>query len=268
MTPQLLEVQLKSGCFHLRYWPGGDRVLLVLHGFAQQGDVFAALVPYLRQQYTIYAPDLPFHGQTNWYAPAYNLGDMVALSQAVLNHSQQSKLTLLGYSLGGRLALALAPALAGSLQKLVLLAPDGIGGAHPRFIEHFPAWLRQMLVDVVASWDRLPVWAERFHRHNWISTGAYRYLLRYWQHENQRLCLMRTWLSLALFPVSKPHLLPGTGPQPVPTAIVLGRRDKLMSNKAIEDFFADCPHCRVSQVDAGHELTACPDKWYAYVGEL
>lgn len=268
MTPQLLEVQLKSGCFHLRYWPGGDRVLLVLHGFAQQGDVFAALVPYLRQQYTIYAPDLPFHGQTNWYAPAYNLGDMVALSQAVLNHSQQSKLTLLGYSLGGRLALALAPALAGSLQKLVLLAPDGIGWAHPRFIEHFPAWVRQMLVDVVASWDRLPVWAERFHRHNWISTGAYRYLLRYWQHENQRLCLMRTWLSLALFPLSKPHLLPGTGPQPVPTAIVLGRRDKLMSNKAIEDFFADCPHCRVSQVDAGHELTACPDKWYAYVGEL
>ncbi|MFK8185230.1 MAG: 2-succinyl-6-hydroxy-2,4-cyclohexadiene-1-carboxylate synthase [Phormidesmis sp.] len=97
--------------------------LLILHGFLGSCEDFAGVLPLLSRHFYCILPDLPGHGQTTLKAAA--ISETTALhtgaSQdgysfletgrsliALLNHLQIDRTNLLGYSMGGRIALYMA----------------------------------------------------------------------------------------------------------------------------------------------------------------
>ncbi len=105
----------------------GPQLLLCLHGFGESAAHFLPLVKHMGKRFTLIALDMPRHGHTEWkeeraFAPA----DLKALVTILLEQEGQQQFSLLGYSMGGRLALSLLIEMAARLQHLVLLAPDGI----------------------------------------------------------------------------------------------------------------------------------------------
>ncbi len=88
---------------------------------------FVPLAKYMGERFTIVGIDMPFHGQTSWDEKRpFTSADLQALFQMILAQQQQDRFSLLGYSMGGRLALCMVPVMAQRLCNLVLLAPDGI----------------------------------------------------------------------------------------------------------------------------------------------
>ncbi len=83
----------------------------------------------LDQDFTLFAVDLPFHGATEWcegldFTP---LQLMDILEQILAEHGcQQRMVSLLGYSMGGRIALSIMNQFGLRLGCVVLLAPDGL----------------------------------------------------------------------------------------------------------------------------------------------
>lgn len=105
----------------------GPAVLLAFHGFGQDHKVFSPVEKATGDRFTFYSIDLFSHGnsrytgtdlltKTNWS----QLIDHFLRAQAI------DRFSLMGFSLGGRFALATAEAFADRLDQLLLIAPDGI----------------------------------------------------------------------------------------------------------------------------------------------
>ena len=92
--------------YHIRQ-NGQGAALLLLHGFTGTGETWSPVWARLAQNYWLIAPDLIGHGRTD--APAtsdrYNMTAAAADLVALLDHLGVGCVHLLGYSMGGRLAL-------------------------------------------------------------------------------------------------------------------------------------------------------------------
>jgi len=96
--------------------------VVLLHGFTHTGASWDPVVAALGERYRALAPDIRGHGSASDRAPvtlAAVLDDLVALPPP--------RFTLVGYSMGGRLALHAALALPDRVERLVLIgATPGI----------------------------------------------------------------------------------------------------------------------------------------------
>lgn len=105
----------------------GKSMLLAFHGFGQTGQVFTDLEKTLGERYTILAVDLFFHGESR-----YDASQLLTKSywqkmlNAFLTSEHVDRFSLLGFSMGGRFALATAECFSNRVDELFLIAPDGI----------------------------------------------------------------------------------------------------------------------------------------------
>src|SRR5690606_9316672 len=104
-----------SGGISMQYavWGTGKTPLLAFHGFSRSHRDYTAFTKNMSAEFTIYAFDLSFHEATT-------IGDrkpdkeplqpeeLKTFFENFLNHIQADKAWLMGYSLGGRIALKLA----------------------------------------------------------------------------------------------------------------------------------------------------------------
>jgi len=101
---------------------GAGRPLLLLHGFTGSADEWAPLLPALAARRDVIAVDLIGHGRSS--APAdpdrYAMERCVADLLALLDQLGIGEAELLGYSMGGRVALQLAAAAPGRVRALLL----------------------------------------------------------------------------------------------------------------------------------------------------
>lgn len=106
-----------------------DPALLLLHGFTGSGAVWAGLAATLRRKgFRTVAPDLPGHGRTgipagsaSGWATVEDTADQLA---ELLDRLGVSPASVLGYSLGARVALRLAIAHPAAVARLVLESPS------------------------------------------------------------------------------------------------------------------------------------------------
>ncbi|MDI3340690.1 MAG: 2-succinyl-6-hydroxy-2,4-cyclohexadiene-1-carboxylate synthase [Sphaerobacter sp.] len=148
---------------------GGDGPpLLLLHGFTGSAATWAPLLPALQRHVTTVAPDLIGHGHSD--APAdparYAMDRCVADLVALLDALAIERTAVLGYSMGGRVALHLALAAPERVTALVLEgASPGIADPAERaaraasdaaLAEQIE---REGLASFVDAWERLPLFA-------------------------------------------------------------------------------------------------------------
>jgi len=106
----------------LAYRDQGDGPpLVMLHGWSMSSAVFSEAIEHFSSQFRVLAPDLRGHGQSA-AGPGYALDDFVADLTAWLEQLGIGRLNLLGWSLGGQVALGLAEKLGGQVERLILNA--------------------------------------------------------------------------------------------------------------------------------------------------
>jgi pimeloyl-[acyl-carrier protein] methyl ester esterase len=124
---------------------GAGPDLVLLHGWALHGGMWGPWLDGLARQARLHVLDLPGHGRSAWPAGA---GDLAGLARAVFP-AVPSGAAVLGWSLGGMVALELARQHPRHLRALVLLGttpkflagPDWDHGLRPAVLEEFSAGL-------------------------------------------------------------------------------------------------------------------------------
>ena len=137
--------------------------LVFLHGFTQTGASWDAVIGALPETYRPLAPDIRGHGTASELAPV----DLEHVIDDVARLAPDS-FTLVGYSMGGRIGLHAALALAPRVQRLVLI------GASPGIADPLERDERrardELLADEIESseieqfahsWGRTPVLADQ-----------------------------------------------------------------------------------------------------------
>jgi len=121
-----------SALYHEVCGSGEAGDLVLLHGWSLNLRVWDGLVRMLAPRFRIIRIDLPGHGRSSWDARA-----CTPAAQAWRVHETLAPITgrytLVGWSLGGQLALDLAAALPAPIERLVLIATT------PKFLKS-PSW--------------------------------------------------------------------------------------------------------------------------------
>lgn len=92
--------------------------LVLLHGFAMNAGLFAPLLPALARGHRVHTVDLPGHGHSPLIAPF----DLPALASSIDSAVDAHDVTVLGWSLGGQIALMWALMRPERVTRLVLVA--------------------------------------------------------------------------------------------------------------------------------------------------
>jgi len=109
----------------------GTETVLCLHGFGREAEDFEVFLPLMKSSQRIVAINLLAHG--NSVFPKERISrqplsktEWCELIAALLQSLQTKRFHLIGYSMGGRLAMVLAEQMADKILSMVLLAPDGL----------------------------------------------------------------------------------------------------------------------------------------------
>ena len=108
--------------------------LVLVHGLGSAGSIWKSLVPQLLESFTVYAIDLPGHGD----AP-FNQGEEMdprSLAQAIVNYMvsemKVEKMHVAGNSLGGWISLEMAAVAPDNVLSVTALAPAGLWHEQPK----------------------------------------------------------------------------------------------------------------------------------------
>ena len=118
--------------------------LLLLHGWAMHAGLFAPIVPSLAMQHRVHAVDLPGHGHSDALRPWTLRAVVEALER---RFADAGALSVLGWSLGGAVALAWARRVPLRISRLVLVTTT------PKFIAG-PDWPHAMTDETLARFAR------------------------------------------------------------------------------------------------------------------
>lgn len=125
---------------HYSVWgdpASGKPPLLLIHGGQDHSRNWDFVAERLEDRYTIYAPDLRGHGDSSWSIGGMYGFPEFTLDVAVLADTIPGKLTIIGHSLGGGIALQYAGTAPEKVEKLV-----SVEGWGPPLQEHRPAHVR------------------------------------------------------------------------------------------------------------------------------
>ena len=220
--------------------------VLLLHGFTHTGASWDPVIAALGERYRSLAPDLRGHGARSELEPVTLdavIGDIAALSAP--------RFALVGYSMGGRIALHTALALRERVDRLVLIgASPGIRDPRARAErrrddERLAAEIESEEIDEFARrWAATPVLAGQPPS---VATAAY----------EDRLRSTPTGLARALRGLGTgalPSLWDRLGELVTPVALVVGERDERFTAIAAEMVDA-LPTAELLVVsDAGHAV--------------
>lgn len=128
---------------------GRGPTLVLLHGWGLNLRVWDGLAAALQDRLRIVALDLPGHGRSEWLPERSSLEEQAAQIRETVS-SITERYFLLGWSLGGQIALRLAAGRPAGLDRLVLIAatprlpaaPDWPHGAAPERLAQQAASLR------------------------------------------------------------------------------------------------------------------------------
>jgi 2-succinyl-6-hydroxy-2,4-cyclohexadiene-1-carboxylate synthase len=169
MTPDTLTLNALD---YRVYHHGHGDPLLMLHGFTGSANTWARLIPTLSRRFHTITPDLPGHGDTaspsepERYSIDHTAADMIALLETL----EVECVHLLGYSMGGRLALYIAARYPQRVTSLILesaspgLKVEQERAARRKSDQTLAARIeREGVESFVNYWESLPLWRTQQH---------------------------------------------------------------------------------------------------------
>jgi len=247
---------IKKKGYQLAYqvFGNGNLKMLAFHGYGQEGSIYQNIAPAF-PNHTVYSIDLFFHGKSEWYESLDSL-DFAYWEEIIkgfMVENQIDKFDLLGFSMGGRVALLTASLFASKIKTLYLLAPDGI---------EINAWYR-----VATRYSPLQHVFKRFtHSESNIYGRVVKHLGKYglvhktvlklvetaMDTPQKRRRVYQTWMLYRFLEIEMKKLADALNEHQVKVRVFLGKRDKLVHIQTVKSFTRLLKNVEVEIFDCGH----------------
>ena len=106
---------------------GSGPALLLLHGITNSSETWERAASLLAERFTLIAPDLLGHGESATPRGDYSLGAHASGARDVANALGHERVTVVGHSLGGGIAMQFAYQFPERTERLVLVSSGGLG---------------------------------------------------------------------------------------------------------------------------------------------
>ena len=211
----------------------GSAVLLV-HGMGGSSQTWREVLPHLASRHRVIAPDLIGHGQSDKPRTDYSLGAFAVWLRDLLDQLGVSRVTLVGHSLGGGVAMQFAHQHPEYIERLVLISSGGLGPELGHTLRLMSAPGAEFVLPVIAP-QKVVAAGERFR--GWLAGMGVRSAQadETWNayvslaDPKTRTAFLRTLRSVvdyrgqAVSAFNKMHFTSG-----LPTLLIWGEQDRLI----------------------------------------
>lgn len=241
---------------HYREFGQGEHVILAFHGYGQDSSHFYNIAEALKPTCTIYAFDLFFHGKSKLPKSRMPLQKeyLLLLMQQFLHQKNISRFSVMAFSMGGKFALTLIEGFAEQINKVLLVAPDGIKTNFWYSIATYPGWMQGLFKRTVLR----PVHFFRFlnflEKRNLVDRGLIRFAN--WQMDStpKRLRIYRSWMGFSQLNFDIRKIVQLLNENKIEITLILGEFDKVIPQRSLQVFIKALQHGNVIVLKTGHTL--------------
>lgn len=229
----------------------GPKALLLFHGYGQDQGVFEK---YLIEGYTFYSVDLFFHGKSIWDKGAQPLekGQWKELISKVLIENNITNFSVLGFSMGGKFAIATLEVFPDLVDEIILLAPDGIKTSYWYSLATYPVALRNVFRSMVGNHKRFLRIASVSKRLGLIDKGVLRFVETQMDSEEKRKRVYYSWVVFRHLKFDIGKIARLINERKIRVQLFVGRHDKIITAKNMANFTSRIQHSHFEILEAGH----------------
>ena len=231
-----------------------DKLLILFHGFGDKAALFEPIFPALEKEFEVWALSFPYHGETQWEEGLFSKDDIESIIRIILKLSGKDKFSLLGYSMGGKVALNMLVRFPYQLVQLFLLAPDGIKTHRLYDIHNLPIvliWLFKSLMKRPNLFFKI---ASMAHQSRLLSKFLFDFTKNHFNTEEQRIRFFMVADSIRTFKPDLEKVKSIINSENIKVTLFLGKRDEVILPEVAEVFSEGLATCEVIWLNRGHLL--------------
>jgi pimeloyl-ACP methyl ester carboxylesterase len=233
----------------------GKDVLLAFHGYANDASLFEPFLKHLENKYTLLSFDLPHHGKSDWADDKiWSKPELNQMLDRLRQEYKTDKFSLLGYSMGGRVCLTIAELVPQCVDKVVLIASDGLA------VDYYYYFFTRTLIGKRIFRHMLQNPQGYFKVINWlrdtkrIDASRHRFAMQYLGSEYSRKFLLRAWPAMSGLMPGATVLRRAINKYHIPMAIFMGAYDKIIPPSLAHKFKKGLDSVEVHVLQKGHRV--------------
>ena len=245
---------------HFHKLGSGPNILLAFHGIGQDGiSCFKSFSENLGDRYTIYAFDLYFHGKSIEESTAdFSKNEIITKEvwaqniREFLRKENISRFDVAGFSMGGRFALATLDSFSEQIDKVFLIAPDGVS-EHPLYTlasRFAPA--RNLFRWFMKNPDTFFKAANVFQKAGLVHSSLYRFTQHVLNTPEKRQSVYNSWVNFRKLHFDISELYQKIKSDSVDLYLFIGKYDKLLKESGVKKLADILPSGRYLVLQSGH----------------
>ena len=232
---------------------GEGKPVLAFHGYGMSHYQFKVLAEAL-PEYAFYSFDLFFHGKSIWDRGEDPLSKETwsTILNDFLNCEKIEKFSVAGFSLGGKFALASLEIFPDKIDKLILIAPDGIKTNFWYSLATFPIGLRKVFRSLIYRPEPFYSSINALHKLRVVDKGLVKFSKSQMQSHEQRKRVYYSWVVFRKLQFDQKKIAFLINQYDIPTEVYLGKFDKIITPKNVRPFLDLINRCSIEVLEAGH----------------
>lgn len=254
MSREFLVLEYQQARLHYCRSGEGKSVLFLFHGYGQSMEQLRELEKVLSAKYTIYSFDLFYHGGSFWHEKDQPLSKTFwrQMLTILIERDQIKKISLLGFSMGGKFALASLEAFPDQVERLILLAPDGVVTSFWYVLATFSKCSRAVFRRMIL----MPSWyvkvASLLSLLGLVNKGVMRFANTQMRTLTQRRRVYYSWIIFRELKFNFQRIASICNTNNIQVEIFLGEFDKMINAKSIKKELRLLHHYELAILSAGH----------------
>lgn len=249
--PESISYEGSTLIFH-KYGQGLKSILL-FHGFGQDHKAFHSWIVALENEYTLYAFDLFFHGESRWVkSEALEKKDWKEIISLLLQKEGITKFDLAGFSMGGKFVLATLEAFPEKTENIYLLAPDGIKTNFWYSLATYPTAFRKLFKSMINRPQRFKAIENFAVKVGLIDKGIVRFIESQMDTPEKRSRVYYAWVVFRHLKFDMKEIANIINSNKIKTTVIVGKYDKIITTKNMYHLLKKLDHYKLEILETGH----------------
>ena len=247
-------VHYRRNILHYVRAGNGNEPLLVFHGFGQDHTLYVPLLKSLSPRYTLFIIDLFFHGKSEWREGELPMEKSTwsNILEVLLKEEKIERFSILAYSLGGKFALATVEAFPARINKLFLLAPDGVKTSFWYSMATYPKLFRSLFRSMILRHDRFLWIADKLNQSNLVDKGLIRFADYQMNSEEKRRRVYYSWVVFRRLTFDMKGIARLINENDIRLTMIVGKYDKVIRPENMQRLLRHVRDYRLEVLESGH----------------
>lgn len=256
-------VKYRNSLLHFIKAGQGPKVLLAFHGFGKDCHNFDLTIPFLEDEFTVYSFDLFFHGESIWNEKdEFTQDQFKQLFNQFFNENNIGEFSLLSYSLGSRWALGLSLFFGYRVQRMCMVAPDGLRWNPVFHLASHGSDYNPLISLFVRTPFVVVGGIKMMSKMGWLDDPMKMFFLNQIDSVPKRKNLINIWRSNKHLLFSRNELKVNFNKTGIQLTLIFGKWDSVIPPTIGKKFSAMVAGSSYHEIDYGHNLLILAKVWH------